>query len=127
VDIRVKRVYEPAEPGDGYRVLVDRLWPRGVSKERAELDLWEKDAAPSPELRHDWHSDPRGHDPERFAAFADHYRAELAESPASEALDRLADLARDHDPLTLLYGARDEHANPAVVLCEALRQRLAAR
>lgn len=126
MDIRIKRVYEPAEPADGYRVLVDRLWPRGVSKDEARLDLWEKSAAPSAELRRDWHADPRGHDPEHFAAFADHYRAELAEPPASDAVDRLARLTREHDPLTLLYGAKDEHTNHAVVLRDALLERLDA-
>ncbi|MFF2273132.1 DUF488 domain-containing protein [Agromyces sp. NPDC058136] len=107
----IKRVYEPAEAGDGFRVLVDRLWPRGVSRERAELDLWDKEVAPSPELRTEWH-----HAADRAAAFdgfAARYRAELDESPAAEAL--LA-LGREHDRVTLLYGARDEHSNHAAVL-----------
>ena len=72
-DVRLKRAYDPAEPGDGYRVLVDRLWPRGVSKERARLDEWARELAPSAELR-TWF----GHDPERFAEFERRYRAELA-------------------------------------------------
>lgn len=124
--VRIKRAYEPAEPGDGCRVLVDRLWPRGVSKERAALDRWEKEVAPSNELRREWHADPRAHEPDRFAAFAERYRSELAEPPAAEALDRLVGLARAHERLTLLYGARDERANHAVVLRDALRQRLDA-
>ncbi|WP_449283761.1 DUF488 domain-containing protein [Leucobacter sp.] len=124
MDVRIKRVYEPAEPGDGFRVLVDRLWPRGVSKERAELDLWDKDVAPSPELRKAWHAEPDGHDPEHFAAFAADYRRELAQGDTAEALGRLAGLAREHSPLTLLYGARDHEANHAVVLREALLERL---
>lgn len=123
MDVRIKRVYDPAAPGDGCRVLVDRLWPRGVSKERAALDLWEQDAAPSPELRREWHDDPEGRDPDHFAAFAGHYRAELAEPPAAEALDRLVALAREHDVLTLLYGAKDERRNHAIVLREALLRR----
>ncbi len=127
MDVRIKRVYESAEAGDGFRVLVDRLWPRGVSKERAALDLWDKDVAPSPELRKAWHAEPDAHDPEHFAAFADDYRAELAQGAAAEALDRLAGLAREHSPLTLLYGARDPEANHAVVLRDALLERLGER
>ena len=72
MDVRLKRAYDAAEPGDGYRVLVDRLWPRGVSKERARLDEWARELAPSAELR-TWF----GHDPERFAEFERRYRAEL--------------------------------------------------
>lgn len=124
MDVRIKRVYEPAEPDDGFRVLVDRLWPRGVSKERAELDLWDKEVAPSPALRRAWHAAPDAHDPERFAAFAADYRHELARGAAAEALERLAGLASEHSPLTLLYGARDPEANHAVVLRDALLARL---
>ncbi|QBE47790.1 DUF488 domain-containing protein [Leucobacter triazinivorans] len=124
MDVRIKRVYEPAEPDDGFRVLVDRLWPRGVSKERAELDLWDKEVAPSPALRKTWHAAPDAHDPERFAAFAADYRRELARGAAAEALERLAGLAGEHSPLTLLYGARDAEANHAVVLRDALLERL---
>ena len=76
-----KRVYDAAEATDGYRVLVDRLWPRGISKERAELDLWAKDAAPSPELRTEWH-----HHRERFDEFAARYRDELDAGEAAQAL-----------------------------------------
>lgn len=127
MDLRIKRVYEPAEPADGFRVLVDRLWPRGVSKADARLDRWDRDAAPSPDLRRSWHADPAGHEPDHFAAFAEAYRAELAEGAASDALDELADLAREHDALTLLYGAKDPEINHAVVLREALRERIARR
>ncbi|PWC03233.1 DUF488 domain-containing protein [Agromyces badenianii] len=108
----IKRVYEPAEASDGYRVLVDRLWPRGVSKERAELELWDKDVAPSPELRTEWH-----HDRERFEEFASRYRDELDASTAAQAL--LA-LGTEHDRVTLLFGARDEQVNHAAVLLEWL-------
>jgi len=107
----IKRVYEPAEAGDGYRVLVDRLWPRGVSKERAELDLWDKDVGPSPELRTEWH-----HAPDRvgdFEHFAARYRAELDEGEAGGAL---LEIGREHDRVTLLYGARDTQVNHAEVL-----------
>jgi uncharacterized protein YeaO (DUF488 family) len=104
----MKRVYEPAEASDGYRVLVDRLWPRGVSKERAELDEWAKEVAPSPDLRTEWH-----HAPDRFDEFAGRYRAELDESDAARALLATGD---EHERVTLLFGARDEHVNHAAVL-----------
>ena len=112
--MRLKRAYDPAEPGDGYRVLVDRLWPRGVSKERARLDEWARELAPSAELR-TWF----GHDPERFAEFERRYRAELA--PHGEKLDELRRRARE-GTLTLVYAARDEEHNDAVVLAELLRE-----
>ncbi len=126
MDVRIKRVYEPAEPADGHRVLIDRLWPRGVRKDEAQLERWLKDAAPSPELRRDWHADPLGHEPARFAAFAEAYGAELAEQPASDAVDRLVRLGSDGERVTLLYGARDEQINHAVVLRDALLARAAA-
>lgn len=123
MDIRVKRVYDSPTAADGFRVLVDRLWPRGLSKEHAAVDLWDKDVAPSPALRREWHADPHAHSPERFAAFAADYRAELSADPASAALDALIALAHQHEPLTLVYGAKDEHANHAVVLLQALLER----
>jgi len=110
----MKRAYDPAEPRDGYRVLVDRLWPRGVSKERARLDEWARELAPSAELR-TWF----GHDPERFAEFERRYRAEL--TAREEKLDELRRRARE-GALTLVYGARDEVHNDAVVLAELLRE-----
>jgi uncharacterized protein YeaO (DUF488 family) len=110
----MKRAYDPAEPRDGYRVLVDRLWPRGVSKERARLDEWARELAPSAELR-TWF----GHDPERFAEFERRYRAEL--TAHEEKLDELRCRARE-GTLTLVYGARDEEHNDAVVLAELLRE-----
>ena len=113
-DVRLKRAYEPAEPVDGYRVLVDRLWPRGVSKERAHLDEWARDLAPSAELR-TWF----GHDPEKWEQFERRYRAELAAH--GEKLDELRRRARE-GALTLVYGARDEEHNDAVVLAELLRE-----
>lgn len=123
--ITLKRVYDPADPEDGVRILVDRLWPRGVSKERAALDRWAKDAAPSAELRQRWHADPDAHLPDHFAAFAADYRAELAQGQAETELARLAELARTHPKLSLLYGARDPRVNHAVVLRDALLARLA--
>ena len=104
----MKRVYEPAEASDGYRVLVDRLWPRGVKKERAELDEWAKDAAPSPELRAEWH-----HHRERFDEFAVRYREELDGNPAATAL---LEAGREHDRVTLVFAARDEQVNHVSVL-----------
>jgi uncharacterized protein YeaO (DUF488 family) len=109
--VRIKRAYEPAAADDGYRVLVDRLWPRGVSKEKAHLDAWMKDIAPSTELRR-WF----GHDPARWDEFQRRYRAELAEPERSQLVDTLAERAT-HGPLTLVYGARDTAHNEAVVWC----------
>jgi len=120
MDVRLKRVYEPASDTDGVRVLIDRLWPRGIAKDRLPLDLWLTDVAPSAALRRAWHEDPRGHEPERFAAFAASYRAELREPPAAEAFRRLTELARSSSSLTLLYAARDETVNHPVILREAL-------
>jgi uncharacterized protein YeaO (DUF488 family) len=112
LDIRLKRAYEPAESSDGYRVLVDRLWPRGVSREDAELDEWARELAPSADLRR-WF----GHDPERFDEFRRRYRDELA-SHADE-LEELRARARS-GPLTLVFGARDTEHNDAVVLAAIL-------
>src|SRR5213595_1530468 len=95
-DMRVRRVYDPAEPADGARVLVDRLWPRGLSKEDVRLTEWCKDAAPSTELRR-WYR----HEAPRFERFAERYRDELAGEAAGPALARLRELAAD-GPLTLL-------------------------
>ena len=118
VDVRIKRIYEPPQAADGARVLVDRLWPRGLRKEAAALTGWHKDVAPSLTLRR-WF----GHDPARWQAFRARYRAELDANAA--ALAPLRELARA-GPLTLLYGARDGAHNHAVVLAEYLRERLEA-
>jgi uncharacterized protein YeaO (DUF488 family) len=113
-DVHIKRAYEPADDSDGYRVLIDRLWPRGVSKERAHLDEWDRELAPSTELR-EWF----GHDPARFEEFSRRYRAEL--SGQTEKLDELRSIARART-LTLVYAARDTAHNDAVVLAEVLRE-----
>lgn len=110
--IRLKRAYEPADAGDGVRLLVDRLWPRGVSKERAALDDWLKDIAPSTELRQ-WF----GHDPDRWPEFQRRYRAELREH--AEELNRIRAMARTHT-VTLVYSAHDQEHNDAVVLRDVL-------
>ena len=109
--VKIKRIYEPAAPEDGQRILVDRLWPRGVAKAEAHIDLWLKDVAPSADLRR-WF----GHKPERWAEFQKRYLAELAGNPALEELRRLA----RGKPTTLLYGAKDEIHNQARVLADRL-------
>lgn len=111
--LRLKRAYEPAQPNDGVRILVDRLWPRGLSKAKAALDDWMKEIAPSAELRK-WF----GHDPARWAEFQHRYRAELRGQ--SEALNRIRTLGRA-GVVTLIYSAHDEQHNNAVVLRDALR------
>lgn len=116
-DIRLKRAYEESAPEDGARVLVDRLWARGVSKERLALTAWLKDLAPSNELRR-WF----GHAPDRWAEFQSRYRSELAEK--GDQLAPLLELAR-LGPLTLVYAAKDEAHNDAVVLREVLAEHLA--
>ncbi len=108
--IRLKRVYEQPDTKDGERVLVDRLWPRGLTKEKARVDLWLKEIAPSTELRR-WF----GHDPAKWTEFKRRYRAELKGN--KEQVARLKD-EMEKGPVTLLYGARDEEHNEAVVLLE---------
>ncbi|MFD9813671.1 DUF488 domain-containing protein [Streptomyces sp. NPDC059080] len=114
--LHIRRVYEAPEPSDGARVLVDRLWPRGLSKEGAELTEWCKSVAPSTDLRR-WY----GHDPERFAEFADRYREELArDADAGEALHHLRELA-DGGPLTLLTATKDLPHGHVQILLDELR------
>jgi uncharacterized protein YeaO (DUF488 family) len=116
--IEIKRVYEPRSPEDGFRILTDRLWPRGLTKEQADIDLWMKQIAPSPELRK-WF----GHKPERFEAFAAMYEQELAEDPERRELaGRIREMAR-LQPVTLLYAAKDPIHNHAAVLQRWLLQR----
>lgn len=117
--VRVKRVYDPPSEEDGIRILVDRLWPRGLSKERAEVDLWLRDLAPSPGLR-EWF----GHDPDKWDEFRRRYRAEL-----SRHLDEIKPIieASRTDTITLVYSARDEEHNSAVALREYLREHLRPR
>jgi uncharacterized protein YeaO (DUF488 family) len=116
VDIRLKRAYEPASPSDGYRVLIDRLWPRGLSKQQAKLDEWEKELPPSTELR-TWF----GHEPSRFPEFRRRYISELRYKR-----QRLSELRRRarKGTLTLVYSAHDTEHNDAVVLAEVLRRGL---
>lgn len=114
MDVRLKRAYDPASPSDGYRVLIDRLWPRGITREEARLDEWARELAPSAELR-TWF----GHDPSRFVEFSRRYNVELVTQKGK--LRDLRSRARN-GRLTLVYGARDTEHNDAVVLAAALRR-----
>ena len=110
---KIKRVYAVVEPSDRYRVLVDRLWPRGISKERAGIDVWMKEIAPSDQLRK-WF----GHDPKRWLEFRKRYRAELRAK--TELIGQLREFEKKYGTVTLVYSARDEEHNQAVVLSEFL-------
>lgn len=112
--ITIKRIYEEPEPDDGMRVLVDRLWPRGIKKENASIDLWLKEIAPSDELRK-WFQ----HEPEKFLVFRRRYETELHMPEKQEALEKLHQLTRQ-GPLTLIFAARDREHNNAVVLQDML-------
>jgi uncharacterized protein YeaO (DUF488 family) len=114
--IRLRRVYDPASADDGRRILVERLWPRGLSKDAAHLDAWQKDVAPSTELRR-WF----GHDPEKWAEFQHRYREELGGHP--EAVARIVDAVRT-GTVTFVHAAKDEQHNSAVVLKEVVTERL---
>lgn len=114
--IRLRRAYDPPGDADGTRVLVDRLWPRGLAKARAKIDIWLKEIAPSDALRREF-----GHDPARWDWFARAYRRELAENP--EPVERLVELCRA-GTVTLLFAARDAERNNAVVLRGVLERRL---
>jgi uncharacterized protein YeaO (DUF488 family) len=113
--IRLKRVYEPPDAGDGYRILVERLWPRGLSKEHAQLDRWLKDAGASPELR-TWF----GHDPEKWGEFRRKYFEEMRTRP--EVIKELMDAIHTHDTVTFLYAAHDTGHNNALALKEFLEK-----
>jgi uncharacterized protein YeaO (DUF488 family) len=112
--VQVRRAYDPPQDGDGRRVLVDRLWPRGLGKERARFDEWCRQVAPSTELRR-WY----GHDPLKFDEFARRYRAELEEPARADALAHLEDLAT-HGPLTLITAAKRSDISEATVLAGVL-------
>ena len=116
LQVRVRRAYDEPVPEDGVRVLVDRLWPRGIRKDALDLDDWNKDVAPSAELR-GWF----GHDPEKFAEFASRYRDELDTVAGRAALDRLRALPRGR-PLTLITATKDVEHSQAAVLADLLRK-----
>lgn len=111
--ITIKRIYEPYSKDDGYRVLVDRLWPRGISKVKAHIDLWLKEIAPSDYLRKWFH-----HDPEKWEEFGNYYRIELMSK--KDLIEELEKLEKVHKKITLLYGATDELHNQAIVLKQVL-------
>ncbi len=113
---RTKRVYAPPAPEDGYRVLVDRLWPRGLKKEAAAVDLWLTGIAPSPKLR-TWFD----HDPERWTEFQARYAEELRSPERAAALRQLAEAGEADAVVTILFGAREERCNHAVMLCGLLQ------
>ena len=113
--LKIKRVYDEYEKSDGLRVLIDRLWPRGLSKEKAHVDIWLKDIAPSTELRK-WF----GHDPEKWNEFKKKYSKELNDN--KEVVAKMVELV-DENEVTLVYGAKDEEHNDAVVLKEYLDKR----
>ncbi|MBM7688398.1 MarR family transcriptional regulator [Enterococcus ureilyticus] len=113
--IQIKRAYEQIAPTDGYRVLVDRLWPRGMSKEKEHLDLWLKEIAPSNELRK-WFN----HEADKFPVFKKKYLTELQSDETQSALQELLDITRKYPVITLVYSAKDEKFNNAVILKELL-------
>jgi uncharacterized protein YeaO (DUF488 family) len=113
--IHTKRVYEKPSKDDGFRVLVDRLWPRGLTKEAAKVDLWLKDIAPSDELRKSFH-----HDVMKWPSFEKKYQAEL--KTKKEYLAELRKLEKEHGKVTLLFGAKDEEHNQAIILAKALQK-----
>lgn len=113
--LKMKRIYEEAEKADHYRILVDRIWPRGISKERAALDEWEKEIAPSTEIRKKFN-----HDPEKFEQFRKDYLTELHESEKSDAFVDLIKTHLKRGNVTLLYSAKDKENNQVAVLLEFL-------
>lgn len=117
--LQIKRVYLPPEDGDGHRVLVDRLWPRGVTKDRAALELWSRDAAPSADIRREY-----CHDPEKFPAFQEAYRAELEKNDAAADLAEKCGTWLESGSVTLLYAAKDGIHNNAAVLKEWIKIKL---
>ena len=108
LSVRIKRVYEPADPGDGKRILIDRLWPRGLTKDKARIDLWEKEIAPSSKLRK-WFN----HDPVKWSEFQKRYQHELDNN--NEAIGRVRKVL-EQGSATLVYSAKDQDHNDAVVL-----------
>ena len=114
MSITIKRIYEPCDKADGYRILVDRLWPRGIKKENAKIDTWLKEIGPSTDLRK-WFD----HQPDRWLPFVKKYHAELEKT---DALETLRDLIRKHKKITLLYGSKEELYNQATALKEFLER-----
>jgi uncharacterized protein YeaO (DUF488 family) len=119
-NVRLQRAYDDPQPGDGHRVLVDRVWPRGRTKAELRLDAWARDLGPSTGLRK-WF----GHDPARWTEFQARYRAELSDPERAHALDELAAIARS-GRVTIVYGARDREHNQAQVIADEIARRLSA-
>jgi uncharacterized protein YeaO (DUF488 family) len=115
--IQVKRIYDSVTEDDGYRVLIDRLWPRGFSKEDAKVDLWMKEIAPSTELRKWFH-----HDPDKWMEFQQRYKDELVNK--KELIDQLLKLEKEKKVITLLFSAKDREKNQAMILIEVLRDKV---
>ncbi|MBO0440826.1 DUF488 domain-containing protein [Candidatus Enterococcus ikei] len=113
--LQIKRAYEKVDSSDGYRVLVDRLWPRGMSKEKEQLDLWLKKVAPSKELRQ-WFN----HEPDKYPKFKEKFIAELESGEANEVFQQLLEIVKEHAAVTLIYSAKEEKYNNAVVLKELI-------
>jgi uncharacterized protein YeaO (DUF488 family) len=118
MQVLLKRAYEDSDSADGFRVLVDRLWPRGRKKADLRLDAWVKDIAPSTELRKWFH-----HDPERWPEFCKRYKAELKSPKAQKAIGETLQSAMKHSTITLIYGARDTEHNEAIVLQDIFKRR----
>jgi DNA-3-methyladenine glycosylase len=114
--IQTKRVYEKSSKEDGFRILVDRLWPRGLTKEKARVDSWMKEIAPSDELRKWFH-----HEERNWSEFVKRYEAELAKK--KDLLSELNELENEHGTVTLLYGSKDEKQNQAVILANILKRK----
>ncbi|WP_307128870.1 DUF488 domain-containing protein [Streptomyces sp. B1I3] len=122
--VRVRRVYDPPQEGDGIRVLVDRLWPRGVSKEHAAIDVWARDVTPSKELRTWYHEDRTG---ARYDDFVDRYRTELGDPAHTRAVDDLVGLVREGRPVTLVTAVKDVAASHVPVLVDHVEHTLGHR
>ncbi|MGR1083115.1 DUF488 domain-containing protein [Olegusella massiliensis] len=118
-ELHCKRIYEPVKETDGFRILVDRLWPRGIKREHAQIDLWVKEIAPSNELRK-WFA----HDPAKYDVFEKRYRQELASNPASKKFNNLCLQKIKDQNITLLYAAKDEQYNHAVVIKQWLKEQI---
>lgn len=121
-EIRIKRAYEPQARGDGYRVLVDRVWPRGLRKEDLHVKLWAKELGPSTELRQ-WF----GHDPKRWKQFVERYKTELKDRNCEAQIRNIIADAKDAPAITLVYSAKDEEHNQAVVLRDTFQRLLTRR
>lgn len=119
MNIQIKRIYDAPDASDGFRILVDRVWPRGMSREKAALGEWDKMITPSSALRK-WF----GHDPERYEEFRKRYRKELEDNPEMEQFITLVRQRIDEGPVTLLFGAKDREHNQAVVLREFLEEKI---